>query len=82
MSVKPGTGGQTFIAESTTKIKLLVKHIANNFPNLTIAVDGGINDLTAHACISAGANYLVAGSYLLNSGNTIKTQVDKLFSHE
>ncbi|WP_342275709.1 ribulose-phosphate 3-epimerase [Spiroplasma endosymbiont of Nebria brevicollis] len=82
MSVKPGAGGQAFIADSTNKIKLLVAHIANNFPNLTIGVDGGINDLTAHACINVGANYLVAGSYLLNSNNPIKTQVDKLFSHE
>lgn len=82
MSVKPGAGGQTFIANSTNKIKLLVKHIANNFPNLTIAIDGGINELTGHACINAGANYLVVGSYLLNSNNSIKTQMDKLISHE
>lgn len=77
MSVQPGAGGQLFLTSTLTKIKSLVK-VAIDYPHLTIAVDGGINDITAAACIEAGANFLVAGSYLLNSTNNIKTQVDKL----
>lgn len=82
MSVQPGAGGQSFLDTTIDKIKKLVKHIDNNFPNLTIAIDGGINDLTAKVCISAGANYLVAGSFLLNSPNSIKKQVELLTDYE
>ncbi|WP_425381602.1 ribulose-phosphate 3-epimerase [Spiroplasma endosymbiont of Polydrusus pterygomalis] len=82
MSVPPGAGGQIFLNSTIEKIKNLVKHIDNSFPHLTIAIDGGINNLTASDCISAGANYLVAGSYLLNSGNSIKNQVAMLTNYE
>lgn len=82
MSVEPGAGGQTFLKDTIDKIKTLVKHLGNNFPKLTIAIDGGINNLTASDCINAGANYLVVGSYLLNSGNSIKKQVAMLTNYE
>ncbi|WP_338987516.1 ribulose-phosphate 3-epimerase [Spiroplasma endosymbiont of Dasysyrphus albostriatus] len=82
MSVQPGAGGQRFLDLTINKIKMLVKHIDNNFPNITIAVDGGINNLTANDCIAAGANYLVAGSYLLNSDNSVKKQVAMLTNYE
>lgn len=73
--MQPGAGGQRFLDLTINKIKMLVKHIDNNFPNITIAVDGGINNLTANDCITAGANYLVAGSYLLNSDNSVKNKL-------
>lgn len=82
MSVQPGAGGQSFLPTTIDKIKQLVKEIDNSFPNLTIAIDGGINNLTARDCINAGANYLVAGSYLLNSANSIKKQVAMLTNYE
>lgn len=82
MSVEPGAGGQQFLPSTLKKIRDLVKYIGNNYPDLTIAIDGGINDLTAKACVLAGANFLVAGSYLLNSSNSIKNQVEMLTNYE
>lgn len=82
MSVQPGFGNQKFIAASYDKIKAIHDYLKNNHleQKPIIAVDGGVNDETAPECISAGANYLVSGSYLLNSENSIKKQVEKLVS--
>ncbi|MFC1600097.1 ribulose-phosphate 3-epimerase [Patescibacteria group bacterium] len=73
MSVEPGFGGQGFIAESVPKIKWLREHA----PDLDIAVDGGINDETARLCEEAGANVLIAGSYIFKSDDR-KEAIDLL----
>ncbi|MBZ4682616.1 MAG: ribulose-phosphate 3-epimerase [Fusobacteriaceae bacterium] len=62
MSVNPGFGGQKFIDFSIDKIK----EIRALNKNIDIEVDGGINNETAKKCVSAGANILVAGSYVFN----------------
>lgn len=67
MSVNPGFGGQAFIAESLDKIKHLALLRQQNNYQYEIEVDGGINDQTASLARSAGADVLVAGSYLFNS---------------
>ena len=72
MSVNPGFGGQKFIPEMIQKIKDLRK--INK--NIDIGVDGGINDKTAKLVKEAGANVLVAGSYIF-SGN-YKEKIDSL----
>jgi ribulose-phosphate 3-epimerase len=59
MTVEPGFGGQDFMEEMMDK----VTHIKNRFDGY-IEVDGGINASTAHRAIEAGANVLVAGSYV------------------
>ena len=64
MSVNPGFGGQAFIPEVLSKIEELRKL----YPEIDIEVDGGVNDKTVEAVKEAGANILVAGSYLF-SGN-------------
>ena len=64
MSVNPGFGGQEFIPEVLSKIEELRKL----YPEIDIEVDGGVNDKTVEAIKEAGANVLVAGSYLF-SGN-------------
>ncbi|MDO5330314.1 MAG: ribulose-phosphate 3-epimerase [Bacillota bacterium] len=64
MSVEPGKGGQKFIPESLEKIKTLRHHIDANGYNCLIEVDGGINGETGKMCLEAGADILVAGSYL------------------
>lgn len=67
MSVNPGFGGQTFIPGAIDKIKEL-KELAQDFnPNLLIQVDGGINDQNAPQVLEAGADVLVAGSYIFKS---------------
>lgn len=63
MTVKPGKPGQRFIEATIKKIKSLTK----KKPDLLIEVDGGINAETAHEVIEAGADILVAGSYIFNS---------------
>ncbi len=63
MSVNPGFGGQEFISSALEKISTL----RSMAPKLDIQVDGGINSHTARACIKAGANILVAGSYIFGS---------------
>lgn len=64
MSVEPGKGGQSFINSSLRKIKKLRHIIDKNGYNCLIEVDGGINDITGKKCRKAGADVLVAGSYL------------------
>ena len=68
MSVEPGFGGQQFMENSLEKIKWLRK----NAPKLDIAVDGGINEKTAKLCVKAGANVLIAGSYIFKAQNRKK----------
>jgi ribulose-phosphate 3-epimerase len=63
MSVNPGFGGQEFIESSLGKIAALRELV----PDLDIQVDGGINAETAKLCVEAGANILVAGSYIFKS---------------
>ena len=68
MSVEPGEGGQKFIPEIIEKINKLNIFAYENGYEVDIEVDGGINDETSKKAIEAGANILVAGSYIINSG--------------
>jgi len=67
MSVEPGEGGQEFIKESLDKISKLNIFAYENGYDVDIAVDGGINEKNAKDVINAGANILVAGSYITKS---------------
>lgn len=62
MSVNPGFGGQKFLHSQLRKISILAKMIAGR--EVTLAVDGGVNDETAQLCRKAGADTLIAGSYI------------------
>ena len=64
MSVNPGFSGQKFMNSVMPKVKEL-----RDIFNKDIAVDGGINDITAKEAISAGANILVTASYFFGSKN-------------
>lgn len=63
MSVNPGFGGQAFIGSVLAK----VAEARRKHPALMIQMDGGIDDKTAPLCINAGANNLVAGSYIFRA---------------
>ncbi len=65
MSVNPGFGGQAFIPGAISKIRQLRAIFAKD-----IAVDGGINNITAKQARAAGANVLVAGSYIFGAKDT------------
>lgn len=66
MSVEPGFGGQKFMPECLDRIRAL----REKAPKLDISVDGGINAQTGSACREAGANVLVAGSYVFGAQDT------------
>lgn len=67
MSVEPGFGGQSFKMEAIEKIQVL--HQLQSQYSFLIEVDGGINQETGKLCKDAGADVLVAGSYVFNATN-------------
>ena len=68
MTVEPGYGGQGFIPECADKVAKLRRYCEENgFGKMNIQVDGGINAATAVTVKSAGANVLVAGTYLFKA---------------
>ena len=74
MSVYPGKGGQSFLENTVDRLKELTKIINNH--NITIGVDGGINDNTIGK-IKAFVQYAISGSYICMSDN-YQSQIDKL----
>ena len=66
MSVNPGFGGQKFITSQLNKISNIRKKIIASGRNIDLEVDGGINEITSKQAIQAGANVLVAGSYIFS----------------
>ena len=65
MSVEPGFGGQSFMPIAIDKIREL--NLLKDKYNFLIEVDGGINGETGKLCKDAGADVLVAGSYVFNA---------------
>lgn len=72
MTVNPGFGGQTLIPDVIQKIKLLHQQ----YPNLTLCVDGGVNVDNIHQLANAGATQFVAGSAIFGSNDYAKTISD------
>ena len=62
MTVWPGFGGQSYLPESTDRIRRLADLIAREKAKCELEVDGGIDPRTAAAAVKAGANVLVAGT--------------------
>ena len=77
MTVEPGKGGQELIKETLNKIFELNKFVYENGYDIDIEADGGINNKNAKDVINAGAEILVAGTYIINSEN-YKEQIEKL----
>ena len=69
MTVEPGYGGQAFMPEMLDKIRALRAEIERRNLNVDIQVDGGINEETGKLVREAGANNLVAGSYVFKANN-------------
>lgn len=69
MTVEPGFGGQSFLFDTVPKIRALRTFCNENGLNVPIQVDGGINLETAAICAQAGADVLVAGSYVFASND-------------
>ncbi len=73
MSVNPGFGGQKFIPQVLNKVKRLRAMIDANDYDVIIEVDGGVNAETAPQLFTAGAEALVAGSFVFGSENPVAT---------
>ena len=73
MSVNPGFGGQSFIETTYKKVKQLRSMIDTSNSNCKIEIDGGVTDKNAKALTDAGADVLVAGSFVFRSENPTQT---------
>lgn len=62
MTVEPGFGGQSFMADMMPKITEIRRYITEKGLNCEVEVDGGVNETTGRTCVEAGADVLVAGS--------------------
>lgn len=69
MTVEPGFGGQSFMADQLPKISAIRALIDRYCPGCRLEVDGGVNAKTAKDCIAAGADVLVAGSAIYGAAD-------------
>lgn len=81
MTVEPGFGGQSFITDTLEKIHTAKTYINEHNLDVKIQVDGGINEETSILTGNAGAEIMVAGSYLFKSNN-MKSAVESLAGKE
>ena len=73
MSVNPGFGGQSFIENTYEKVRALRELITNRKSNALIEIDGGVTAQNAHKLVKAGADVLVAGSFVFKSDDIVAT---------
>jgi ribulose-phosphate 3-epimerase len=73
MSVNPGFGGQSFIENTYEKVKQLKELITAKEASTLIEIDGGVTSANANALKDAGADVLVAGSFVFKSSEPLKT---------
>jgi len=78
MTVEPGFGGQKFMEDQLLKIEQLKNYISQNQLHVDLEVDGGVNYETGKKCVDAGANILVAGSFLFKQENLTQA-ADQLY---
>jgi ribulose-phosphate 3-epimerase len=76
MSVNPGFGGQSFIENTYDKVIALKELITSKGANTIIEIDGGVTNKNAKQLADAGADVLVAGSYVFKSEDPTKTITD------
>ena len=69
MSVNPGFGGQSFIQNTFKKVRQLKEMIEVQNTDTLIEIDGGVNDQNAGPLVEAGADVLVAGSFVFRSAD-------------
>lgn len=73
MSVNPGFGGQSFIENTYKKVRQLKDIIKRNNASTLIEIDGGVTDKNAAELVKAGADVLVAGSFVFNAKDPLAT---------
>ena len=78
MTVNPGFGGQTFLHSMLPKIEALADLKKRRGLTFEIGVDGGVNPETAKLCAEAGADVLIAGSYVFKHENGLADAISLL----
>jgi ribulose-phosphate 3-epimerase len=73
MSVNPGFGGQSFILNTYEKVKALKKLIQQKNSSAVIEIDGGVSTANSQQLVDAGADILVAGSFVFKNPDPMKT---------
>jgi ribulose-phosphate 3-epimerase len=73
MSVNPGFGGQSFIENTYNKVEQLKALITKKGASTIIEIDGGVTNKNAKQLVNAGADVLVAGSYVFGATNPTET---------
>ena len=76
MSVNPGFGGQKFIETTYEKVRELKQLILDAGASTIIEIDGGVTSANARKLVDAGADALVAGSFVFKSNNPSQTIID------
>ncbi len=76
MSVNPGFGGQSFIENTYKKVRQAKTLIEQTGASTLIEIDGGVSLKNAKALVEAGADALVAGSFVFNAANPTQTIAD------
>ena len=76
MSVNPGFGGQSFIENTYNKVTKLKDLIIQKGANTIIEIDGGVTNKNARTLVEAGADVLVAGSFVFKAENPTATIED------
>ena len=76
MSVNPGFGGQSFIENTYAKVEKLKALIHKKNAATLIEIDGGVTNKNAQQLVAAGADVLVAGSYVFSAQDPIATIAD------
>ena len=77
MTVEPGFGGQSFMADMMPKVSAIRAYINEKNPQCELEVDGGVAPDTCRICIEAGANVLVAGSAVYKAAD-IPARINEL----
>jgi ribulose-phosphate 3-epimerase len=76
MSVNPGFGGQSFIENTYAKVRKLKDLITRKNASTLIEIDGGVTSKNAKQLVEAGADVLVAGSFVFKAENPTTTIAD------
>ncbi len=76
MSVNPGFGGQSFIENTYSKVSALKEMITRKNASTLIEIDGGVTNKNAKQLVEAGADVLVAGSYVFKADDPTTTVKD------
>ncbi len=79
MGVMPGFGGQDLIVGTIDKIKKLRRYIKEHGYNIDIEIDGGVKESNIRRVLKAGANVIVAGSYIYKDYN-IEENINRIYS--